>query len=221
MPFRLLPLLLVSCLLAHDPGLTTVPVDESLQKSIAWFKQRLDKNPQDMISLGRLGDLYLKKARHTARHDDFQLAQTCFERLLALDTSSVHGRIGMSRALLGQHHFARALDQARIAGARKPQDPATWALIGDIHLALGHYLEAEMFFIRLHDLRVDLQSLSRRAQIYEVRGNFEMALRYYHDALKQGQKDQRPATELAWCLTMIADLHLESGELDGSSGCVS
>ncbi len=199
---------------AHDNHATTSESRENLEKKIAYFEKRLQMQPHDLKHLGRLGSLYLERAKITGHHADYKLSETTFDRLLFLDANSKTGSIGSCYALMGQHRFAEALKRARRAGERLSGDPGMWALMGDLYLALGHYLEAETFYARLYHYEKTLASTARMAQIAEIRGDFRSARALYEEAVLLGETDRLSAHETAWCRTLLGDFFMKAGLLE-------
>ena len=210
----LLPFFLLTFSLAHDPK--AAPQDNEnggTSRQIRFYEQRLARNSEDTIALARLGKLELELARAKGTHEYFARAENRFRNLLAIDGNHVAARLGLSRALLGQHRFTEALQQARIGGDLKPGSQENIALIGDIHFALGNYQEAAVMFGALLAGGPDLGRLARLAQMAEARGRLDETERLYREALATGMENDVDGGQLAWCHTMIGDLMLKTNRL--------
>jgi tetratricopeptide (TPR) repeat protein len=181
---------------------------------IEFLEARLERRPDDTISLSRLGAAWLDRARVSAEHVHYEQAEHAFERLLELDADSTTARVGLAYARLGQHEFSTALEAAREAAVRLPDEPAVWALLGDIHLALGNTLEAEMHFRRLAGEQLTVESLSRMALIHDVRGDHDEAAALMRDALDAARLLEGSASQRAWCHAMLGEMALKRGRLD-------
>lgn len=199
---------------AHDQHASPGYSREVLEKRITFFEQRLQLFPHQLNSLGRLGALYLDRAKITGLHADYRRAETTFDRLLFIDSSSKTGSIGSCYALMGQHRFSEALERARRAGERLSGDPGLWALMGDIYLSLGHYLEAETFFSRMYNFEKSLSSTTRVARMAEIRGDGNSAETLYKEAISLGEANHLPTHDLAWCRTLLGDFYMKGARLE-------
>ena len=198
----------------HGPG--PVGSSDNLEKDIVFYQNRLKTHGPDLVSLQRLGNLFLSRARLTGSHDDFTLAEETFARLLAIEKDNLAGLTGISYAQMGKHHFKQALVHARQAGLRAPNQPQVWALLGDLHLSLGNLLEADMFYNRLLNHKRSLASLSRTAQMAEARGDAEKASALYFEALTSEKNQTSDKHQMAWVHTMLGELHLQAGHWQAS-----
>ena len=169
--------------LAHDHGHPPLQTGDGAElPKIQFFEKRILSNPSDSIGLAHLGGLYLVRARRTARHAHYRQSEQTFRQLLRLHPSDKSGLVGLSYALVGQHRFTEALTHAREVGERNASDMEIRLLLGDVHFALGNYIEAEMFFKGAILEKRGLTTLARMAQIAEARGDSEAAEELYQEA---------------------------------------
>lgn len=196
---------------SHPPGDATAA---DISSAVATWQSRVDERPEDTIALSRLGGALLDAGRRTGRHDLLADAEDIFEQLRLINPNSAAASMGIAYSRLGGHRHVDALEAARDVADLRPDDPATWALLGDIHIALGNYAEAEAFFVRLADARISLETLARLGMIHEHRGRDSQADRAYHDALDAGQLTGAAPAALAWCHTMIGEFDLGLGDAD-------
>jgi len=168
------------------------PLIESLQV-------RVDDRPDDTIARSKLAHARLARGRSTGSHDDLDAAEADYRALLERLPASIDARHGLAQALQGGHRFDEALEVARDVSRRAPDEPSSWALLGDVHLALGHLAEAEALFMRLYEHAITLPGRSRMGMIHEARGRLEDAARAYHEAIEAGRLLNAPASDIAWC----------------------
>lgn len=218
----LVVMLLVPLARGHDGAhshFASSPIDvRRTATGIRYFEARLAANPDDLIALSKLGALRLKMARRSGTHEEYAAAEQAFRDLLDRGGDPANAHIGLAYALAGRHRFSKALESARSAAATMHESSAVWALLGDLHFALGNYAEAEMAYARLLADGLTLQSLSRMAQIYELRGRYDEAVRLMNDALEAGRLLDEPPSALAWCETMLGDMELNRERLDAAEG---
>ncbi len=193
---------------AHDHG-KPAQANPDLGK-LTFYEKRLQKNPEDLVALSELGRISLDIAHGSGGHGYFQTAEGYFRQALAIDPDNLRGLLGLGYALIGNHGFHEGLKVARHAAEVYPEEAQAWALLGDIHFALGHYVDAEMCFQRLFQQSANFAAQVRLAQVHQVRGRFEEAMTLFKAALDQVTADPKAH---AWCLTMIGDLQLEMGNV--------
>lgn len=195
----------------HPGGHIDPAVQAELDKKVSFYEKRLEKNPEDTLSLGFLARLYLDQAKQSGDHGLFEKARTVYERILGIDPESRTARLGLGYTLMGNHHFHKAMQQARELAERAPQDRETRMLLGDLHFALGHHLEAELCFEAMRVEKEDPASLTRLAQVRWIRGDYEAAETLFQKAASSAAPDS--TTFHAWLQTMLADLDLEQGRI--------
>lgn len=209
----MLPLLLIPALSMgfHDGEHGPASVDPHAAETVRFFEARVDAQPGDLAALSRLATARLDLARASGDHSHYHAAESDFRRWL--DAGGTEAGIGLAYALLGQHRFEEALGYARGAAEAWPGEPQVWALLGDLHLALGHSVEAELAYRSLLDEGLTLHSLARMAQVHQLRGRVDEARSHYLDALQAGELLEEPAATRAWCHDMLGDLDFDAGLL--------
>jgi tetratricopeptide (TPR) repeat protein len=123
-------------------------------------------------------------------------------------------QVGRARvwALLGQHRFADARNEAQALNKRAPDDLLVYGLLGDAHLELGEYPEAEEALQWMMNLRPgNVAGLTRAAYFRELIGDADGALEFMGDALERTSPDE--VEDRAWIDTQIAHLHLATGRV--------
>ncbi len=195
---------------AHDHVASRYEIDPSTRRTIEHLQQRLAADPADTRSLSSLGTVWLQVARLSGEHEHYVRAEQAFR---PMDDA----RPGLAYALVGQHRFREALIAARAVGDARPDAHEVWMLLGDIHFALGNALEAEALYGRVAEASLTMQSLSRLALIHEHRGRWDDARRAMTEALDAAVLLDAPATDRAWCLTMLGEMALRHGRLDEAS----
>ncbi len=164
-----------------------------------------------MVTRSKVAAAYLDRARLSGLHTDYKKAEKHFRALSSLSPANADSRLGFALALMGQHRFAEALLQAR-EGAEMLEHPAgVAAILGDIHFALGNYVEAEWAYRKLNSDGRTLPSLARMAQIHAVRGRDEKAAKAIKDACEAGGVSVVPALDASWCKLMQGEIAIDQG----------
>jgi tetratricopeptide (TPR) repeat protein len=123
-------------------------------------------------------------------------------------------QVGRTRAwtLLGQHRFAEARDEAKALNRRAPDDVLVYGLLGDAHLELGEYAEAEEALQWMMNLRPgNVPALTRGAYFRELTGDVDGALEFMNSAFDRTSPDE--VEDRAWIATQIAHLCLSTGRV--------
>lgn len=114
--------------------------------------------------------------------------------------------------LLGQHRFAEARDEAKALNRRAPDDVLVYGLLGDAHLELGEYEDAEDALQWMMNLRPgNVPALTRGAYLRELIGDVAGALEFMGSALERTSLDE--VEDRAWIATQIAHLYLSTGRV--------
>ena len=195
----------------YDPELTTKTVD--------FWKQRADRDPQGAIARANLASAYLARQRETGRIEDAVHAETA-----ARDSLEVRSRGNASalkdlaRALLGQHRFPEAL---AVADRALALDPDAERLRADILLELGEYEPARKALAAIPDEPDDLNLMALRSRFAELDGDNDRAIALLRDAgLLADKLPDMPVESVAWYHTMVGHRLIDSGRLDqGEAAC--
>ena len=198
----------------HETGGLVRDVD-MLKSSVTFHRGRIAEQPRDPAHRERLGAVLLDLAKQAGDHTIFREAEAAFRAALALEDRA-NARFGLAYSLSGQHRFAEAMNEARMVAARTEAAAPVWALMGDLHFAVGNNDEAEALYRMAVEQEVSLQSLVRLAQIEVERGHLDEADRLFHDALDLGSATAGSA-DVVWLHTIIAGFDLERGDLEGAA----
>lgn len=181
---------------------------EEHQRTIQFLESALEKNPEDVSFLIKLGKLQLELGRISGLHPEFRKALKAFDRALLINPSAASALAGRAQANLGVHDFAGGLADVRLARELDPEEEILQLLEVDCLFALGRYAEASEGIDKLYSAEnITVENASRKAQLEEVRGNFDQALEFYNEAYQAGVLLEASETELAWCLTMMGDVY--------------
>src|SRR5262249_26526096 len=146
-------------------------------------------NPTSPLLRTLLAQAYVRKARATGDLALYERAEAAVTRALELDKENVSARVLRAQVLCAGHRFAEGLALAREVYKQSPGEHGTLYLIGDAHLELGDYAEAERAYDRLRRKEPTAHVGSRLARLAELKGRTDEALRL----LKQAAAEEGPA----------------------------
>jgi tetratricopeptide (TPR) repeat protein len=182
------------------------------QRRIASAQAAVARDPRAVAARVELAMGLARRARETS--DPAFYAQALDELAQAEQLSPGDYQVGRTRVwtLLGQHRFAEARDEARALNQRAPDDVLMYGLLGDAHLELGEYKEAEDALQWMMNLRPgNVPALTRAAYFRELIGDATGALELMGDAFERTSPDE--VEDRAWIATQIAHLYLATGRV--------
>lgn len=200
------------CAAAVVPNATSLAELTPAEQRIAAAQKVIEAKKATAHTYNDLAMAFARRARETANTDFYERAHQALTECFRLDPHHWEGRKTKVWVLLGQHEFARALDEAKALHRKMPDDLMVYALLVDCHVELGNYADAEAAGQWLLDLRPGhVAGLTRGAYLRELFGDLEGALDFMGQAF-----ERTPSTETedrAWLLTHIAHLQRLSGRL--------
>jgi tetratricopeptide (TPR) repeat protein len=189
--------------LAPDPR----PLSE---RQLETLQAKLRQNPNDVKSLGQLGQLYLQRARETGDPAYYSRAEAAFTDALARDKGDITATVGLGSLALSRHQFREALAWGEKARTLAPKTAAVYGVIADAQTELGQYPEAVATVQQMVNLRPDLASYSRVSYTRELHGQIDGAIEAMQRAVEAGD----PGTEgVAWTRVQLASLYFNTGRL--------
>ena len=176
-----------------------------LDGAIAFFEDRLGKDPTNPLLAAHLASRYMSRFGLVAELRDVERAEGLARRLVQLSPDQSRASTRLSGTLLARHAFGDALDAARAAVAADSADGDAWGALYDAAFAAGNYAEAERALTRLEP---GVARRVREAFWLSARGETEGAAARLREACRTiGGWDGRETTA-AWCLTELAHLEL-------------
>jgi tetratricopeptide (TPR) repeat protein len=190
---------------------------EVLEPDLAFYRERVARDPFAARDQAELGRLYLQRARASGVGDaDLARAETHARRSLALRTGRNQEAFQvLAASLIGQHRFAEARATAEQLVAMDSSARPARAMLGEVLLELGEYAAAHRVFGTLFTSRTDLSVAPRYARWEEIRGRPAEARRLLRLARDDAAKRHgMPIAQLAWFHWRLGDLALRQGRLD-------
>lgn len=176
------------------------PRDE-LEQQIQALQEKIKTAPPSGPLLERLGWLYIARARRGNIPGYYKLAEACADRMAALNAKDPGVLLLRGHIWQSLHQFKRAEPVAqelvRIRGAS-----FDFGLLGDVLLDLGRVAEAVEAYQKMVDLRPDLQSYARAAQVRWLTGDVDGAVELMEMAVHSASPRDPDAS--AWAYTRLA-----------------
>lgn len=185
----------------------------STDARIALWYGRVQQHPHDYLSLTYLAQAYLQKARESGDADNYNRAGTALQAALAHNPDDELALALLATVRLSQHDFAGALEIARRVYDYNPGAVQALATIGDAHLELGHYAEAEAAYGELQARHPGPAVYGRLARLAWLKGEPEQALAWMKQAVAEAAALAFTGEQLAWYQCQLGELYFQTGQL--------
>lgn len=186
-------------------------------QDIAFWQQRIERDPVDFASLDKLGEAYLLQARETGDIGAYQRAQASFISALQIRPDDSFSQAYLATALYSTHDFQGALEIAQKVYAADSSATQALALVGDANLAMGNYDAAYEAFGKLSNVAFGPSVLSRLSYLDELRGDRQTAIRVMSEAEAGAVKARRPPESIAFYRLQIGNLYFSIGQYSKAS----
>ncbi len=182
--------------------------------TIAFFAERLQRDPLDFISATRLGAAYIRQARETGDVGGYSRAEAALRVALRLRPDHTPAQAYMATVLLAQHDFPAAADLARTAYDADPSATQALAILGDALLELGEYDEARATYQQLAIVAPGPAALARLAHIAELEGRTRDALDLMTEAERRISERMFSPESIAWHRLQLGEMNFMTGDVD-------
>ena len=214
---------------AHEAGKAvaarTLTEGEVRDRDIAFYEERVLRDPEGSIDRAQLAGLYLQRARETANRQDVMRAEQFARESLAASTQrNGKARHILASTLLAQHRFLEGLLEAKALVQAEPEVPGYRALLGELQIEThdrdGARVTFEELERTLHEdpaAARDLAITARLARWYEVSGRTDDAIQLLRASLVEAQTQPNlPSEQVAWFYLRIGDLLSRSSSFDAA-----
>ena len=201
----------ISGVARHDAPLPSAADTSIVSRSIAFFEERLARDPGNFMVGGQLVARYLMRFQLAAHLEDVKRAEVVARSVMPLvsDTAGAYARLGV--IYLTQHEFREAYEAARRAVAWNSNNQEALGLLFDAGMATGRYAVAESTLDRLTPGRLPYEL--RVAHLLTARGRLDGAYHAMDHACRQLARAEVRPQAVAWCLTELAKIqHAREGE---------
>ena len=194
-----------SCrLVLASPMAIDTPIDREIKRQQALI---INDGSSDG-AFERLGWLFVKQARLSFDPGFYKLAEQCAACLEARGSTGPEMLLLRAHVLQSLHHFSAAETAAREL-VKLRELPFDYGVLGDILIDQGKIREGAAAYQKMVDLRPDLQSYVRAAQVRWLTGDLDGAIELMH--LATGASSPNDPEAAAWAFTRLALYQLQRG----------
>jgi tetratricopeptide (TPR) repeat protein len=205
----------------HERKKAMGPDDEKEKIKTAYNKavEALKKNPEDLQQYVNLGSVFITEERITGDNTYYgNAAVKMLNKVIESNTANkdiVFQALSLKSAvLLNMHQFKDALDVAQKGVAINGFNSGIYGALVDANLELGKYDEAVKYCDKMISIRPDLRSYSRASYLRQIYGQNTGAKEAMQMAVDAGMPG---AESTEWARTNLADLYLNTGNVDSAS----
>lgn len=184
-------------------------VTRALEQEIAFYQERVARDPRGGLDLASLGATYLRMARATGDISWYLLAEQAARRSIAnLPFSNDGALLVLAKVAEARHDFKEAL---RLAGAVS-SDQDGLAILVSANLATGNVDAAERAADAMVQRAPTLGSLTLRALVHEARGQDGKAVANFERAISAEEPGETGGSALV--RTLLGRHHARRGRHD-------
>jgi tetratricopeptide (TPR) repeat protein len=177
---------------------------------VAAARELIEKMPDLPDGYTRLAAAYIRRARETG---DFSLnakAETAVQRALEIAPADATAQKLRASLHLTFHRFAEALAAGEKLRESYPKDAFVYGVLTDAHVELGNYQEAVEAAQAMVDLKPNMESYARVAQLRSLYGDSAGAIEAMTLAARIADP-QNPEVQ-GWCLVHLGDEYFKIGK---------
>ena len=199
---------------AEDTAGALAPVagDQAVDALIRTAQRAVRGNPRRTRPLLELAQAFIRKARERSDPSWYELARDAVDRALRIDRDDATALQLQAHLLMQDHRFREAREAAQRIIARHPNNSATYGVLGDAEMEVGHYAAAEQAYQRMNDMRPNLASYARASWMRWLLGDIEGAIEVGQRAIGAGSP--RSPEEVAWSTAQLGQLYFAVDDLD-------
>ena len=184
---------------------------------IEFWRGRVERDPQDYISLAYLGQSFLRQGRETGDISAYQRAETALHEALALNSNYEAALAYLGAVLFAQHDFQGAKDLANRVYSFDPRALQALATLGDAQVELGNYVEAEAAYSQLLELSPSPPVYSRLARLAWLQGRPEEAQELMRMAADESVTLGLTGDSVAWYQFQLGELYFSTGQIEDAA----
>ncbi|MDA1091760.1 MAG: tetratricopeptide repeat protein [Acidobacteria bacterium] len=183
-----------------------------LARSASSLRAALATDPGEPGASVALAEVLLRLARVDAEPALATEAEQVVRDALSRSPGDYQNQRLLAAVLLSQHRFQDSIAEASRARDQNPKDAMNYGALGDAHLELGNYQEAQAAYDAMMAIRPSAQAYARMSHSFELSGDLEAAL----NAMQMATEATSPhdPESLAWHLAQLGHLYVEMGRLD-------
>ncbi|MCZ7645461.1 MAG: tetratricopeptide repeat protein [Planctomycetota bacterium] len=181
---------------------------------LEFWRQRVDRDPEDFKTPGRLCALYLQAGKERGEDGFFKQAEEAARIALKRNPRYYGGLLLLAGALSAQHRFQAAAAAAGEAAKLEPATPDAYGALGDARMEYGDLEGAAEAYARFERGAHPFERAARRANFAFASGRLRDALRELEKALKIAHEEALPHGPQAWCHVRAAEFERLRGRYE-------
>lgn len=183
-------------------------------RAIRFYLDRVERDPEDFLSLNAVSGLYLKLVRETADHAYLSFAEDAAKRsLIALPAEGNPGGLAsLAQSQAASHQFAAAKDTAKQLVKIAPHKRYSYEILGDAYLELGDYGQAAETYQQVLKMKDSTSIQTRLARLSWLQGKPLEAKLGFKRALAFAKSENSSDTVTSWCHWQLGDTSFFAGE---------
>jgi tetratricopeptide (TPR) repeat protein len=193
---------------AMAPVTGDAPVDGLIRTA----QRAVRGNPRRTRPLLELAQAFIRKARERSDPAWYEQARDAVDRALRIDRDDAMALQLQAHLLMQDHRFSEAREAAQRIIDHHPNNSASYGILGDAEMEVGHYQAAERAYQRMNDMRPNLASYARASWMRWLLGDIEGAIEVGQRAVAAGSL--RSPEEVAWTTAQLGNLYLAVDDLD-------
>lgn len=197
--------------LARLASYELVQPERDLDKAIAFYKERMAKNPQGFLDLIALGELYIQKARQTGENAWYLLAEQSATTSLQRYKQNPGALLVLAKVAGARHNWGQALKLTAQAEALNPRDLGVHSHYLTLYLGLGELEAAAQKAALLRQRAPSLGSYLKHGEVLRAQGQLEQAAGYFKRGIELEQAGEARASALA--RARFAEILARQGEM--------
>lgn len=182
----------------------------SLERAITKQETILKRAPHDLAALNTLAIAYIQKARETGDLAWYVKGRKTLQTAVEIEPESSTSLHNLAYVCTIFHEFGDAIKLANQAISIDPSDAEAHGVLADAYYEQGEYDSAAKSAQIMLDLKPNLASLSRGAQIRWIMGNPKGAMALMGQAIEAGGSYPE---NTAWCRVQLGTMAFQTGNV--------
>ena len=198
---------------AQAPAQSTGAALTPTERRIAAAEEAIRKDPGPYQAYDDLAYNLVKLAEETSDARDLEKAEAALAKSFAIAPKNFQGEKTEVFALLAEHEYSKALDEAKALNKQTPDDVLIWGYLADAESALGDYDDAEKAAQWMINLRPgNVPGLLRGAYLRSVWGDADGAMEFLNQAFQETPPFE--TGDVASILATMAEIQLAAGKAE-------
>ncbi len=210
----------VALLLAGGVATELAAQPRTADDLIRYYQARVARRVGDARNHAGLGQAYILKARESGDPQYYDLADKALAVCLQLSPdplTATRATTDLAVVRMARHEFREALTTAQKALTYGSGGLNPYGLVGDAHIELGEYDQAEAAYEKMRSLEGPFYPHSRLSVLRFLRGDAAGAIAEMRRAVEAATAGNQPKENIAWVQFKLGGLLFQTGDLPGAA----